>query len=175
MPTLGWGVLIAGLLAGLTVLLLYRVLNQRDQVHKPHETIYGVGFKRALLIYQPSNRGGNRLAAQILAEALAQAGYTVTVNHPSRRLEYDPMGYDLLIFGGAAYLGGLARPLIDYASRLKYTGRRVLLYVTGDMERTPELAAFRLCVPAGNRVRSIKIRPWEGKKLAEFATLKGAW
>lgn len=85
------------------------------------------------------------------------------------------MGYDLLIFGGAAYLGGLARPLIEYASRLKYTGRRVLLYVTGDMERTPELAAFRLCVPAGNRVRSIKIRPWEGKKLAEFATLKGAW
>ena len=103
MPVLGWGVLIAGLLAGLAVLLLYRVLNQRDQVHKPHETIYGVGFKRALLIYQPSNRGGNRLAAQILAEALAQAGYTVTVNHPSRRLEYDPMGYDLLIFGGAAY------------------------------------------------------------------------
>ena len=49
------------------------------------------------------------------------------------------------------------------------------LYVTGDMERTPELAAFRLCVPAGNRVRSIKTRPWEGKKLAEFATLKGAW
>ena len=102
MPALGWGVLIAGLLAGLIVLLLYRVLNQRDQVHKPHETIYGVGFKRALLIYQPSNRGGNRLAAQTLAEALAQAGYTVTVNHPSRRLEYDPKGYDLLIFGGAA-------------------------------------------------------------------------
>ena len=30
MPVLGWGVLIAGLLAGLIVLLLYRVLNQRD-------------------------------------------------------------------------------------------------------------------------------------------------
>lgn len=61
MPVLGWVLLIAGLLAGLTVLLLCRVLNRRDQVHKPHETIYGVGFKRALLIYQPSNRGGNRL------------------------------------------------------------------------------------------------------------------
>jgi hypothetical protein len=50
----------------------------------------------------------------------------------------------------------------------------VLLYVTGDMERTPagRLPAVRA---RGQPVRSIKIRPREGKKLAEFATLKGAW
>ncbi len=175
MPMLGWVALIATGLLCLALFFLYRILTRRDRVHPSDERVYGVGFKKALLIYQPSNRGGNALPTQTLAKALAQTGYTVTVNHPSRGLTYDPMAYDLLIFGGATYLGGLARPLMAYLSRLSYTGRRVLLYVTGDMERTTELATFRLYVPAGNKVRSIKIRPNEGRKLATFATLEEAW
>ena len=41
--------------------------------------------------------------------------------------------------------------------------------VVGDLERAPELAGLRLCVPEGNRIRSIKIRPSEEKKLCQFA------
>ena len=86
MPVLVWVALIAAGAVCLGVLFFYRILSKRDQYYKPNERVYGVGFKKALLIYQPSNRGSNHLVAQILAKALAQTGYTVTVNHPSRRL-----------------------------------------------------------------------------------------
>ena len=84
-------------------------------------------------------------------------------------LNYDPQDYDLFIFGGSAYMGEVGRPLKDYLSSLHFQGKQVLLFVVGDLERAPELAGLRLCVPEGNRIRSIKIRPSEEKKLCQFA------
>lgn len=143
--------------------------RSRDLTRRPVEKQVGFGFKKALLIYQPSNRGKNHAIAWELARTLAKAGHTVTLNFPSPVLRYDPEDYDFLIFGGSAYIGEVGRPLKDYLSSLKFRGKKVLLFVVGDLEKTPELAGLRLCVPAGNQVRSIKIRPDEGRKLNEFA------
>lgn len=151
------------------ILLFYWTGRRRDLIRRPEEKQVGYGFKKALLIYQPSNRGKNHALAWALARTLAKAGHTVTVNYPSPVLSYDPAEYDYLIFGGSAYMGELGRPLRDYLARLKFRGKRVLLFAIGDMEKAPELAGLRLCVPAGNTVRSIKIRPDEGKKLCQFA------
>lgn len=150
-------------------LLFYWTARRRDLVRRPEEKQVGYGFKKALLIYQPSNRGKNHAIAWALARTLAKAGHTVTVNYPSPVLDYDPAEYDYLIFGGSVYMGELGRPLRDYLARLKFKGKRVLLFAIGDMEKAPELASLRLCVPAGNTVRSIKVRPEEGKKLCQFA------
>lgn len=150
-------------------LLFYRTCRKRDLTRRPKEERFGLGFKKALLIYQPSNRGKNVPIVLALARALAAAGHSVTVNVPSPVLDYDPMEYDYLIFGGSAYMGEVGRPLMDYLARLKFKGKKVLLFVVGDMEKAPELAGLRLRVPGGNSVRSIKIRPGEGNKLNEFA------
>lgn len=166
----GWivlAVLAAG--AGGLWLLVWWTLKRRDLVRRPEEKQVGYGFKKALLIYQPSNRGKNHAMAWELARRLAKAGHTVTVNYPSPVLDYDPMDYDYLIFGGNTYLGDVGRPLKDYLARLKFQGKKVLLFVVGDMEKAPELATLRLRVPSGNTVRSIKVKPDEGKKLCEFA------
>lgn len=166
-----WLIPLLALLTALAALFLtvHWTARRRDLVRRPVEHQVGFGFKKALLIYQPSNRGKNHAIAWGLARALAQAGHTVTVNFPSPVLQYDPGEYDLLVFGGSAYLGELGRPLKDYLSALRFRGKKVLLFVVGDLERAPELAGLLLCVPAGNQVRSIKIRPGEGRKLNQFA------
>lgn len=161
--------LLAAAVAGGLWLLVWWTGKRRDLVRRPEEKTVGYGFKKTLLIYQPSNRGRNHAIAWELARTIAKAGYTVTVNYPSPVLDYDPMDYDYLIFGGNTYLGEVGRPLMDYLARLKFRGKKVLLFVVGDMEKAPEMAALRLRVPSGNAVRSIKIRPGEGKKLCEFA------
>lgn len=166
-----WLIFSLALLAGGLVLtaVFYWTARRRDLVRRPVEKQVGYGARKALLIYQPSNRGRNHAAAWALARALAKAGHTVTLNYPSPVLSYDPQGYDLLIFGGSAYIGSVGRPLKDYLSSLCFQDKQVLLFVVGDLERAPELAALRLCVPEGNRIRSIKIRPGEEKKLCQFA------
>ena len=156
-------------LAAALYLIFYWTVRRRDLVRRPVERQVGYGFKRALLIYQPSNRGRNNAIAWALARALARAGHTVTVNYPSPVLQYDPMEYDLLIFGGSAYMGEVGRPLKNYLSSLRFSGKKVLLFVVGELERAPEMAGLRLCGPAGNQVRSIKIRPGQEKQLSQFA------
>lgn len=113
---------------------------------------------------QPGAEQRHRLGAG--PGPLARAGHTVTVNYPSPVLQYDPMEYDLLIFGGSAYMGEVGRPLKNYLSSLRFSGKKVLLFVVGELERAPEMAGLRLCVPAGNQVRSIKIRPGQEKQLS---------
>ena len=152
---------------------LWWCVRRRDLVRRPSERRVGAGEKRALLIFQPSGRGRGGGVAGELARALAGAGHTVTLNVPSPVLDYDPGEFDLLVFGGSAYLGSVGRPLKDYLSSLRFRGKRVLLFVVGELEQAPELASLRLCVPPGNQVRSIKIRPSEGRKLCQFALAEG--
>ena len=149
--------------------MFYWTARRRDLVRRPVENRVGYGVRKTLLIYQPSNGGRSHAIVWALARALARAGHTVTLNYPSPVLSYNPQDYDLLIFGGSAYIGAVGRPLKDYLSSLRFRGKQVLLFVVGDLERAPELAGLRLCVPEGNHIRSIKIRPDEEKKLCQFA------
>lgn len=166
-----WLIVFLALLGGGLVLaaVFYWTARRRDLVRRPVEKQVGYGARKVLLIYQPSNRGKNHAIAWALARTLARAGHTVTLNYPSPVLSYDPRDYDLLIFGGSAYMGRVGRPLRDYLSSLSFQDKEVLLFVVGDLEQAPELAELRLCVPEGNRIRSIKIRPGEEKKLCQFA------
>lgn len=166
-----WLIVLLALLGGGLVLsaVFYWTARRRDLVRRPVEKQVGYGARKVLLIYQPSNRGKNHAIAWALARTLARAGHTVTLNYPSPVLSYDPQDYDLLVFGGSVYMGRVGRPLKNYLSSLHFQGKQVLLFVVGDLEQAPELAELRLCVPEGNRIRSIKIRPGEEKKLCQFA------
>ena len=126
-------------------------------------TLLGGGLVLAAVFYWTARR------RDLVRRPVAKAGHTVTLNYPSPVLGYDPQSYDLLIFGGSVYMGEVGRPLKDYLSSLRFHGKQVLLFVVGDLEQSPELAGLRLCVPEGNQIRSIKIRPGEEKKLCQFA------
>ena len=47
-------------LAAALYLIFYWTVRRRDLVRRPVERQVGYGFKRALLIYQPSNRGAEQ-------------------------------------------------------------------------------------------------------------------
>ena len=74
-----WLILLLALLGGGLALAVvcYWTARRRDLVRRPVEKQVGYGARKALLIYQPSNRGRNHAVAWALARALAKAGHTV--------------------------------------------------------------------------------------------------
>ena len=70
-------------LAAALYLIFYWTVRRRDLVRRPVERQVGYGFKRALLIYQPSNRGRNNAIAWALARALALS--LIHISEPTRR------------------------------------------------------------------------------------------
>lgn len=151
------------------IVLLKLTASRRDAWRRPEERIYGSGSRRALFLHQPSNGGHNQAQAQALIGFLAGQGYTVTFNYPSPQLKYDPMDYDLLVFGTPVYLGETAKPLRDYLSRHPFAGKQVLLYVNGRMADGPEVEALKELVAPDNRVDAVKLRCTETGRLLDFA------
>lgn len=146
----------------------------RDSRRRPEEKRLGAGTRKALLLYQPSNRRRNVPQAEALAERLAEMGYAVTVNHPSEELTYAPEDYELLVFGSPVYMGETARPLRRYLEEHPFTGKRVLLYVDGlDLERAPELEALKALVAEGNDLRAVKVAPRDREGLLALAAEYG--
>lgn len=150
------------------MILLKSTVRTRDRVRRPDERVYGAGNRRALLLYQPSNRGSNVNTTLALAKVLGAEGYTAIVNHPSEVLPYRPEDFDLLLFGTNVYLGQTAKPLQSYLRAQRFTGKRVILYVTGSLAGAPELAELAGCVPPGNDVRTVKLKSGEQDKLIDF-------
>ena len=171
---MGWYIAagIAGLLVAAAVVMMVffkLTAGRRDGWRKPGEQLCGAGPRRALFLYQPSNGGHNAAQAQALAGFLAGMGYAVTVNYPSPQLDYDPAEYDLLVFSSPVYIGETAKPLRDYLAGSRFTGKPVLLYVTGLLKEQPELTALEALVPPGNQVSAIKVKSTETGRLLDFA------
>lgn len=164
---LGGGAVTATVLVAAMVGLKITV-RSRDRVRLPDEKVYGRGSRRALLLYQPSNRGGNVNLSLGLAKVLGEEGYTVVVNYPSELLPYCPEDFDLLLFGTNVYLGETAKPLQSYLHSHPFTGQRVILYVTGQSAASPELAALEGQIAGDNEVYSIKIKPGDQEGLIRF-------
>lgn len=172
MPWLEFVLLAAALLlvAGLTVgmALLKGAVRRNNRVRTPEEQVFGSGERGALLLYQPSNHGSNAPLAQALAEAVAEAGYTVTVNYPTEQLPYNPEDYDLLIFGAAVYMGQVAEPLKKYLATHPFGGKQVIFFVTGRLSERAETDELAALAARGNRVASIKLSPSETGRLLDF-------
>lgn len=152
-----------------TVMILFKVtVRSRDTVKKPNERVYGTGERLALVLYQPSNHGSNIKPTLAMAQALAEEGYTVTVNYPSELLPYRVEDYDALIFGTNVYLGETAQPLKKYLCAHPFTGKKVVLYLTGSASEAPELEPLQKLIPGGNEIHTIKVRASEQQRLADF-------
>ncbi|SBW09501.1 conserved exported hypothetical protein [uncultured Eubacteriales bacterium] len=166
------GVLLVMLVLGLAAMIFFKLaIGTRDSWRNPEEKIVGDGAKKALLLYQPSNGKHNVSMAMALAELAAGRGYTVTVNHPSEKLTYDPAEYDLLIYGSAVYMGETSKALRNYIQAHPVTGKDVLIFVTGLQPESPEGEALKLLLPDANRVSTIKVTTKETQRLLDFAKL----
>lgn len=166
------GIFLVMLVLGLAAMVFFKLMiGARDSWRKPEEKIVGDGEKRALLLYQPSSGKHNVPMALALAELAASKGYTVTVNHPSEKLGYDPAEYDLLIYGSPVYMGDTSKALRNYIQAHPVTGKDILLLITGLQPESPEGEALKLLLPDANRVSIIKVTTKETGRLLDFGRL----
>lgn len=124
------------LLAAIVALLIFRSLKNMGKYVElnntplePEETVSGAGEKKAIIIYQPSFNGGTTDVVCALKEELAD--YTVTVNYPSDKLDYNLEDYDLIIFGSAIYASEPSECLIEYIQSQSFSGKTVFVFTTG--------------------------------------------
>lgn len=180
---LGWILKVAALAALIAVLLYLRsyyaflrrpqkpdekVLPARRQQAQSDQTLEAAP-KKALLLYQDSRHGTLGRMAQIVAEDLCANGYEVTMNHPSAKLQYDPMEYDLLVFGSPSYLGAASKLLVDFIQANPFTHKMVFVFVTGlTPEDKREVLQLRESIPKHNRFVGIKFHKRDEKKLRAF-------
>ena len=164
-----------GILALLTIcavgaMIFFKLsMGRRDRWRRPDEKRFGSGEKRALILYQPSNGRHNVPQVEELARSLAGEGYAVTVNHPSDQVEYDPVDFDLLVFGTPVYMGETAKPLHKYLEDHRFSGKRVILFINGlSTDNTADLEALKLRVADGNRIDGVKVTNRETEKLIGF-------
>lgn len=180
---LGWILKVAALAVLVAVLLYlrsYYAFLRRPQ--KPDEKVLPArrreaqadqaleaAPKKALLLYQDSRHGTLGRMAQIVAEDMCANGYEVTMNHPSAKLQYDPMDYDLLALGSPSYLGAASKLLVDFIKENPFTHKMVFVFVTGlTPEDKREILQLRETIPKHNRFVGIKFHKRDENRLREF-------
>lgn len=162
------------LIAGIIILLLLRSLKNMAKYVEfnntpvdPEEVTVGNGDKKAIIIYQSSKNGGTDAVANTLAEQLK--GYTVTLNHPSDKLEYNLNDYDLIIFGTAIYANEPSECLVEYIQSNSFSDKTVIVFATGirlnEMEAVDKV---KNCIGGINDVYAIKAQKTELDKFKNY-------
>lgn len=170
------GIVLILVISGLSIAVWYSAtVNSIKKELAPQEVVIGSGNNTALLIYQPSNADAvsspTVSAKTAIAKTLADRGYKVTVNYPSKRLDYDLKNYDTIIFGSPVYSGNLSPVLKEYAESNPITGKNILIFVTGMYpEDEKELKDMKTWVDENNQVEAIKISEGENSRLTSFVT-----
>ncbi len=170
------GILIILAASGLSAAIWYSAaVNSIKKELAPQEAVIGSGNNQALLIYQPSNAdavsSATVSAKTVIANTLADRGYTVTVNYPSAKLDYDLKDYDIIIFGSPVYSGSLSPVLKEYVENNPVTGKNILIFVTGmHPEDGKEHEDMKTWVNEENLVEAIKTSEDENNRLTSFIT-----
>ena len=126
--------------------------------------------KKALVLYQKSKHKTATEINMALAKELNDNGYTVTINHPSSKLNYNIEEYDILAFGSAVYMGLISEPLMNYMRQISYKNKNVILYLVGmatDVDTEKKL--LEEIVHDAKKVKSIKVKKGEEAKIKNFA------
>lgn len=126
--------------------------------------------KKVLILYQKSRHKTATNLTMALAKELNNNGYTVTINHPSSKLNYNIEEYDVVAFGSTVYMGTISQPLMNYMRQLSYKNRNVILYLVGlATEVDVEIKQLEEIVKDAKIIKSIKVKKGEETKLENFA------
>jgi len=147
----------------------FATINCIKKEYAPNEVVIGEGEKQALVIYEPSKHDTTKNVSMIIANTLAEEGYTVSVNYPSSNLTYNWEDYDIIAFGSPVYVGEVSPVLKSYVESNPITDKNILIYATGMVpEETKELVEMASWVKENNSIVSVKVTKEEGEKLISF-------
>lgn len=156
---------------------LWYIQNWLDSQEKPDPKVYLTDQKQnkknVLLLYHNSRHGTMEKRVGFMAKILNEQGYDVYVDHPSKKIEYNPMDYDVLVFACPVYLGNYSKAFDKYIEAHPFVSKRVLILLMGmDAEEKKELDKFEEALPKNNSVYKLKIDNKDEKVLAKYLRKK---
>ena len=165
--------IILGILAVLFIvamLFFKSYLNLNTKELSPNEKMLnGNTDKKALVLYQKSKHDTATNITMALAEELNKNGYTVVINHPSSKLNYNVDDYDLLVFGSAVYMGTVSEPLQKYMDNVPLEGKDVIVYsVGGSLDEKQELELLKGKASRAKSVEGIKVSKGQEDVMKSF-------
>ena len=144
--------------AGILVLVvgigsLAYMVTSINKEYKSNEVIQGEGEKKALIIYEPSRTNAGEDITQSIAKVLEEKGYTVTINYPSKDLDYNWEDYNVIALGSAVFMGQVSPVLKEYVEKQKVENKHIFLYPMGaDGKSTVEVEEMTSWIDESNDV-----------------------
>ena len=115
------------------------------------------GNRNALILYQKSRFSLTQDTVICMAEGLQKEGYSVVANHPRHDVPYEIQDFDLVVLCSPVYGGTVSRPLLDYASSHDFSGRKVVVVITGkDLSTDAEIRMVTEVVSGTDDVNGLK-------------------
>lgn len=143
---------------GILMVTMFFSVNGKDQANKEQQFMVNPGEKSALVLYQESRMGLTNKAVKLVSSTLQAEGYSVTLNHPRSDSAYNVQDYDIIVLASPVYAGQVSVPLLNYAGEQDFTGKKVLVLLTGsDLAQTAELEAVEEKVSGASTLNSIKV------------------
>lgn len=131
--------------------------------------LQGTNGKKALVLYQKTKHDTATNITMALAEKLNSEGYTVVVNHPSSKLTYSTLDYDVFAFGSGVYMGSVSEPLKEYLETHTFDGKKVMVYAVGSaLEEKAEIELLKGKVSNALQLDGIKVGKGQEDKIKEF-------
>lgn len=118
-------------LAFIGILSMYLIVTSINKVYDPKEIKVEGGQKQALIIYEPSKSNLSEEVTLKIADTMKEEGYTVTINYPSDKLNYDLNKYDVIAFGSPVYCGQVSPVLKKYIENNPIENKKVIAYTIG--------------------------------------------
>lgn len=149
---------------------LSSAVSSINKEHEPNEIVLGNGEKTALLIYEPSSSDTAQEVTLWIAQIMANHGYTVTINLPSKELSYDWEEYDLIALGSPIYTGNVSPVLKEYVERNPVENKKILLYAMGLLpaEDNKEINEMNSWISASNNISKMKCKVDEREPFESF-------
>ena len=137
---------------------VFFTINGKEQADQERQFSADSGEKRALVLYQDSCLGLTQKAAELACTTLQSESFSVTANHPRADSPYAPQEYDIVVLASPVYAGQVSEPLLRFADTQDFTGKNVLVLLTGsDLEETAELDAVKGKIRGANVLGGIKV------------------
>lgn len=137
---------------------MFFTVNGKEQADQEQQFPADSAGKNALVLYQGSRLGLTQKAAEFACSSLQGEGFSVTANHPRADSTYDPQEYDIVVLASPVYAGQVSEPLLRFADTQDFTGKNVLVLLTGsDLEETAELDAVKGKIRGANVLGGIKV------------------
>lgn len=175
---LKWLLLAVGGMAALMVVgvfvmwVLFFRINIVEQKNDEQTWTSDTGTRSALILYQSSRFSLTQDTVDCMGETLQEEDYDVIANHPRSDLVYEIEDYDVIVLCSPVYGGTVSQPLLDYASCHDFTGRRVIVVVTGkDLTTEAEVRMIEEAVKGADDICGYKTDQANERFKKQFLTM----